>query len=46
MSRGNSAAVLYRRLRTAGAERGDHDDLRLKKVVLLITCGLMIAAAD
>src|ERR1035438_9548286 len=45
MSRGISAGVLYRRLRTAGAEHGDHDDLRLKKVVLLFTCGLMIAAA-
>jgi class 3 adenylate cyclase len=37
--------VLYRRLRSAGAEDGDNDDLRLKKVVLLFTCGLMIAAA-
>jgi adenylate cyclase len=40
-----SARVLYRRLRNAGAEHGDHDDLRLKKSVLLFTCGLMIAAA-
>ena len=45
MSRAISAAVLYRRLRSAGAEQGDSDDLRLKKVVLLFTCGLMIAAA-
>ncbi len=45
MSRPISAAVLYRRLRSAGAEHGDSDDLRLKKVVLLFTCGLMIAAA-
>lgn len=40
-----SLSVLYGRLRTAGAEPGDSDDLRLKKVVLLLTCGLMIAAA-
>ena len=45
MSRTISAAVLYRRLRSAGAEHGDDDDLRVKKVVLLFTCGLMIAAA-
>ena len=38
-------AVMYGRLRTAGAEPGDSEDLRLKKVVLLLTCGLMIAAA-
>ncbi len=38
-------ATLYGRLRTAGAEPGDSEDLRLKKVVLLFTCGLMIAAA-
>ena len=44
-SRAISAGVLYHRLRTAGAEHGDNDDLRLKKVVLLFTCGLMIAAA-
>jgi len=40
-----SLAELYRRLRTAGAEPGDSDELRLKKAVLLLTCGLMIAAA-
>ncbi len=45
MSRAVSPGVLYRRLRSAGAEDGDNDDLRLKKVVLLFTCGLMIAAA-
>jgi adenylate cyclase len=45
MSRSISLRVLYQRLRTAGAEEGDNDDLRLKKVVLLFTCGLMIAAA-
>ena len=45
MSRGVSPAVLYRRLRSAGAEDGDNDDIRVKKVVLLFTCGLMIAAA-
>ena len=45
MSQAISAAELYRRLRSAGAQQGDHDDLRLKKIVLLFTCGLMIAAA-
>jgi len=40
-----SLAVLYGRLRTAGAEPGDSEDLRLKKSVLVLTCGLMIAAA-
>ncbi len=40
-----SLAELYSRLRTAGAEPGDSDDLRLKKAVLMLTCGLMIAAA-
>jgi adenylate cyclase len=38
-------ALLYGRLRAAGTEPGDSDDLRLKKTVLLFTCGLMIAAA-
>ncbi|MBS0336999.1 MAG: adenylate/guanylate cyclase domain-containing protein [Proteobacteria bacterium] len=36
---------LYTRLRTAGIEPGDSEELRLKKVVLLFACGLMIAAA-
>ena len=45
MSRAISVRVLYRRLRSAGVEHGDNDDLRLKKIVLLFTCGLMIAAA-
>ena len=45
MNRAVSPGVLYRRLRSAGAEDGDNDDLRLKKVVLLFTCALMIAAA-
>jgi class 3 adenylate cyclase len=36
---------LYIRLRTAGIEPGDSEELRLKKVVLLFACGLMIAAA-
>lgn len=38
-------AILYRRLRTAGVEPSDSEDLRLKKTVLLFACGLMIAAA-
>jgi len=36
---------LYARLRNAGIEPGDSEELRLKKVVLLFACGLMIAAA-
>ena len=40
-----SAAVLYRRLRRAGVEPSDSEDLRLKKEVLLFACGLMIAAS-
>ena len=40
-----SAAVLYRRLRCAGVEPADSEDLRLKKEVALFACGLMIAAS-
>ncbi len=36
---------LYSRLRTAGIEPGDSEELRLKKTVLIFACGLMIAAA-
>jgi adenylate cyclase len=36
---------LYRRLRSAGVQAGDSEDLRLKKEVLLFACGLMIAAS-
>ncbi len=36
---------IYRRLRTAGVQAGDSEDLRLKKEVLLFACGLMIAAS-
>lgn len=41
----NPFLLLFRRLRTAGIEPGDAEELRLKKVVLLFACGLMIAAA-
>jgi len=37
--------ALYSRLRSAGILPGDSEELRLKKVVLLFACGLMIAAA-
>ena len=37
--------ALYSRLRSAGISPGDSEELRLKKVVLLFACGLMIAAA-
>ena len=36
---------LYSRLRAAGISPGDSEELRLKKVILLFACGLMIAAA-
>ena len=36
---------LFSRLRTAGIAPSDSEELRLKKVVLLFACGLMIAAA-
>ncbi len=36
---------LYQRLRCAGIQPGDPEELQLKKVVLLFACGLMIAAA-
>ena len=36
---------LYSRLRTAGIEPGDSEELRLKKTVLIFASGLMIAAA-
>ena len=36
---------LYGRLRTAGISPSDSEELRLRKVVLLFACGLMIAAA-
>ncbi len=46
MSESQRASVrLYSRLRTAGILPGDSEELRLKKVVLLFACGLMIAAA-
>ena len=38
-------STIYYRLRTAGISAGDSEELRLKKVVLLFACGLMIAAA-
>ena len=38
-------STLCHRLRTAGVSAGDSEELRLKKVVLLFACGLMIAAA-
>jgi adenylate cyclase len=38
-------AIMYQRLRTAGIAPGDSEELRLKKVVLLFACGLMIVAA-
>ena len=41
----NPFTTLYQRLRTAGITAGDSEELRLKKVVLLFACGLMIAAA-
>ena len=37
--------ALYSRLRSAGISPGDSEELRLKKVILLFACGLMIAAA-
>jgi adenylate cyclase len=37
--------LLYARLRSAGISPSDSDELRLKKIVLLFSCGLMIAAA-
>ena len=37
--------VLYARLRSAGICPDDSEEVRLKKVVLLFACGLMIAAA-
>jgi len=40
-----TAAVLYRRLKRAGVEPSDSEDLRLKKEVLLFACALMIAAS-
>ena len=38
-------STLYSRLRTAGIEPGDSEELRLKKTVLIFASGLMIAAA-
>jgi len=38
-------AALYDRLRSAGVEAGDPDELQLKKQVLLFACGLMIAGS-
>lgn len=43
--RENASKRLYARLRTAGISPTDSEELRLKKVVLLFACGLMIAAA-
>ena len=40
-----SPSTSWQRLRSAGALPGDSEELRLKKVVLLFACGLMIAAA-
>ncbi len=37
--------ALYGRLRSAGVEAGDPDELQLKKQVLLFACGLMIAGS-
>lgn len=37
--------TLYSRLRSAGISAGDQEELRLKKIILLFACGLMIAAA-
>ena len=37
--------TLYRRLRTAGIEPADSEELKLKKQVLLFACGLMIAGS-
>jgi len=41
----NPLTTLYQRLRTAGITAADSEELRLKKVVLLFACGLMVAAA-
>jgi adenylate cyclase len=38
-------STFYERLRTAGISPSDSEELRMKKVVLLFACGLMIAAA-
>ena len=40
-----SPSTSWQRLRSAGALPGDSEELRLKKVILLFACGLMIAAA-
>jgi adenylate cyclase len=40
-----TAHVLYARLRSAGISPEDTDELRLKKIVLLFACGLMVAGA-
>jgi len=37
--------TLYDRLRAAGVQPGDSDELQLKKQVLLFACGLMIAGS-
>ncbi|HKI64830.1 MAG TPA: adenylate/guanylate cyclase domain-containing protein [Burkholderiales bacterium] len=37
--------ALYERLRSAGVQAGDSDELQLKKQVLLFACGLMIAGS-
>lgn len=37
--------TLYGRLRSAGVQAGDSDELQLKKQVLLFACGLMIAGS-
>jgi adenylate cyclase len=37
--------ILYRRLRAAGVEPGDSEEIKLKKQVLLFACGLMIAGS-
>lgn len=38
-------STLATRLRNAGVVAGDSDEIRLKKTVLIFSCGLMIAAA-
>ncbi|MGA7984613.1 MAG: adenylate/guanylate cyclase domain-containing protein [Burkholderiales bacterium] len=45
MTRRTGVAALYDRLRSAGVQADDSDELQLKKQVLLFACGLMIAGS-
>ena len=45
MTHRTGLGTLYDRLRAAGVQPGDSDELQLKKQVLLFACGLMIAGS-